>query len=111
MKILSSFFAFVFAICLLFVFAESAEAATPYMQGTARWNQMSDVAGYHIYYREAGETSYTHSVVSLPSTTTSYLIRYLKPGVRYWYNVIGVDGGGNELRWSGLYKLRVAWMP
>lgn len=81
------------------------------MQGTARWEQMPGAAGYHIYYRENGETKYNYAVPNLSSTTTSYMIRYLKPGVRYWYNVVAVDGSGKELQWSGLKKLRVAWMP
>ena len=98
-------------MCFLLTLAGDAHAATPYMQGTASWSSMPNAAGYHVYYKETGETKYTHSVVNLPSTSTACLISYLKPGVRYWYNVVAIDAGGKELQWSGQNKLRVAWMP
>lgn len=98
-------------ISVMFAFIPSAGAAKPFMQGTATWVKMPEAVYYHVYYKETGETKYTHSVVKLPSTATSVLITHLKPGVRYWYNVVAVDARGKELKWSGLKKLRVVWMP
>lgn len=102
-------------IILFFVFSlvltSKTYAGQPYMQGTAKWDAVPGAAYYHILYRETGESVYTHSVVRLPSTSSSYLIQYLKPGVRYWYNVVAMNASDKELKWGGLKKLRVAWMP
>lgn len=101
---------FVVSFCLFFAHAQLANAAS-YMQGTARWELVSGAAKYHIYYRETGETTFTHSVRNLSSAATSYKISYLKPGVRYWYRVVAVNAAGKELKQDSLKKLRVAWMP
>lgn len=103
------FCTFFFGISL--IFAQTANAATPYMQGTARWSQMPGAVNYHVYYRKSDESTYTHSVVNISKDMREVLIRYLQPGIRYWYNVVAVDASGKELLWGGLKKLRVAWMP
>ena len=95
------------AFCFAFVATQTANAGS-YMQGTARWDRVSGAARYHVYYKETGETKYTHSVRDIGGN--SYMISNLKPGVRYWYSVVAVDGSGKELKWSGLKKLRVMWM-
>lgn len=103
-----------FAIFILFlilgIFAVNPAYAAGYMQGTARWDSVSGAAYYHVYYKETGETSYTHGVLNLPSASTSTAISHLKPGVRYWYTVTAFNSGNQEISWSKAKKLRVNWM-
>lgn len=80
------------------------------MQGTARWDSVAGVSYYHVYYKETGETNYTHGVLNLPATSKAVTIQYLKPGVRYWYNVVAFNSSNQEISWGGAKKLRVNWM-
>lgn len=100
-----------FVFSLLFIFAGiNTVSAASYMQGTAKWEPVSGAAYYHVYYKETGETNYTHGVLNLPASSTSVAIRHLKPGVRYWYNVVAYNSSKKEINWSGSKKLRVNWM-
>jgi len=101
---------FVLFFCLVLAVATPVSAAS-YMQGTARWNAVPGASYYNVYYKQTGEATYTHSVLNVSSGSTSYMINYLKPGIRYWYNVAAVNSAGQQISWGGLNKLRVSWMP
>lgn len=110
-RFVTPFIVFASVFGLYFGCAQTALAGGYFMQGTARWDHVPGAEHYHVYYKESGQDKYTHSVVHISYAFNSYLISYLKPGVRYWYNVVAIDRDGHEISWSGLKKLRVAWMP
>lgn len=73
--------------------------------GKAKWNAVAGAKYYNIYYKEAGDKKFTHSVRRLPQNTTSYTISSLKNGVTYWYDVSALNEAGKEFGWVGLNKL------
>lgn len=95
---------------ILGMFSVSPAYAASYMQGNAKWDSVARAAYYHVYYREAGQANYSYSALNIPATSNSINIQYLKPGVRYWYNVVAFNSSDQEISWSGLKKLRVNWM-
>lgn len=95
---------------ILGIFSVNPAFAAGYMQGVAKWDSVSGAAYYHVYYKETGETAYTHGVLNLPASSTTVSIQYLKPGVRYWYNVVAFNSSNQEISWAVSKKLRVNWM-
>ncbi len=66
---------------------------------TAKWGWQAKAEHYNVYYREAGEKNYTHSVPNIPANGTSLTINYLKNRVGYYYNVAAVYDGKEH--WLG----------
>ncbi len=59
------------------------------------WSSLgdSDILGYHLFRRAAGQTAYTQ-ITSQPVTTLSYMDGNLSPGETYFYKVTAVNTDG-----------------
>ncbi len=96
----------IFSLVLIFTFFVKGDAlaASPVAgngSATIWWKTADGAASYNLYFREAGEKMFTHSVPNVPANAVNYTIKYLKPGVAYVYNLAAVDGSGKEYWWSG----------
>ncbi|GEM_PF-2438462 len=91
-------------IVLLFLAISPASAASSqqsWNQAKVMWKTTPNAAYYNIYYKDSHAKEWQHSVPGLPSTTTAYVVKYLRKTVSYKYNVSAVDNNGKEFWWSG----------
>lgn len=116
MKYLPKFIFLPFTLVLFFIVLASprtVEAAEPAGMGqaTVSWNSVSEAKSYNLYFKEAGEKSYTHSAPNLPNDARSFTINYLKPRITYWYTVAAVSDSGKEYAWSKAQKFWAGASP
>lgn len=74
----------------------NAQQACPSGSAWVKWGLVSTSEYYNIYYREASDPSWSHSVPRIDPFTLSYHLRCLKPGVKYFYAVGVVNLNGHE---------------
>lgn len=93
-----SLFGLVVGVMLLVVNPSSIDAQLSCPSGKAwtKWNPISTISYYNIYYRQADEKSWTHSVPRVDASSTAYEITCLKTNVTYYYTVSAVAVDGSE---------------
>ncbi|MFD7442111.1 fibronectin type III domain-containing protein [Streptomyces sp. NPDC059909] len=76
------------------------------LKATIRWakNPEMDLAGYHVYRRPAGTTTWTRQTTT-PLTATSHTNTPPATGATYQYVVRAIDKAGNESGGSALQSL------
>ncbi len=74
-------------------------STSAYRTATISWKRVAGASGYNIYYKQPSDKKYAYSVISLPASSTSYDINYLKKNQSYQYVVKAFDLSGNEF-WS-----------
>lgn len=80
-------------------------------QAVLKWHPVSGASSYTIYYKEHGQSKFTHSIAGIPSEASSYTINYLKKWRGYWYAITAVDANGKEYLTTGLKRIRSVPMP
>lgn len=66
--------------------AQAAETPVSQAQGEARWSVIDGAKKYNVYYRESGNSNWTHSLWT-GTNSTSVTISHLDPHVSYTYRV------------------------
>lgn len=94
------FFVLSITILLYLFTAPSVAAKRPIYYG----KEMIKLPGfapdhYNIYYRQASDKSYKYSV-SVPGTSSTYTISYLKMWEYYYYKIAAAYSSGKEYWWS-----------
>lgn len=83
----------------------SVSAATEkWNQATLKWRVVDGAASYNIYFKETGQTWFTHAL-TVPGDATSYTITYLKKGRGYHYSIMAVNGEGREFMTTGIKRM------
>ena len=74
-------------------------------QSTVSWVPNEKAEHYYVFYKKVGEKKWTHSVIGLDHSSTSYTIKYLD-NVAYQYQLVAVDGNYKPIAWSQVKMLR-----
>ena len=95
------YFALLFS--LLFLFSGNAAFAATAVHNSKAKVMKQGVLGakaYNVYYKEAGEKKFTHSVRRLPQNFNDFTINSLKNGVNYSYVISALNENGREFWFS-----------
>lgn len=93
------------ATCLTLANSANAAEITGTKSATINWSGVLNAESYNIYYKEAGDMGYVHSVRDLSKDSRNYTIGYLKNKGNYIYNLCAVNGSKVEFWCSGDRRL------
>ena len=99
------------AVAMMFSFASSVHAAEQFNQATLKWRTVDEASSYNIYFKETGQSGFTHAISNLPGNATSYTVTFLKKGRGYWYAITAVNSDGKEFMTTGLRRMHPVRMP
>lgn len=93
---------FLFLLIPLLTRAADVNAAEPRTNTSAvvSWQGVDGAFSYNIYFKEMGESNYTHAAADLPADARSFTLEFLKSGVKYIYKIAAVNGEGKEFWFS-----------
>ncbi len=95
---------------LLFLFSSTAAFAATAVHNSKAKVMKQGVLGakaYNVYYKEAGDKKFTHSVRRLPHNFNDFTINSLKKGVNYSYVISALNENGKEFWFSSPKSLAV----
>jgi hypothetical protein len=75
-----------------------------FAQATVDLPKIDGAEAYNVYYKKVSAHEYTNAARSIPASSTTYTISYLKKGEAYEYK-ISATANGSEFWWSTVKDL------